>query len=128
MPLSKKAQKRYLRKHYLANKESYHARNRTWKAKQRGVLKKIVVEAKTDKACEDCGKKYPPWVMQFDHPPGSAKVGDVASLVGQAVSVDVLEAEIKKCEVVCANCHADRTYKRNLSRVQSSSTPLKKGL
>lgn len=124
MPLrNKKAQAQYLREHYLANKGSYHARNRTWKAKQRGVLRKLVVEAK-DVPCADCGQQYPPWVMQFDHRPGTKKLGDVASMVGLAVSVEKLEAEIKKCDVTCANCHADRTYKRNLGQVDGSRVGL----
>lgn len=59
--------------------------------------------------CADCGVRYPPYVMDFDHRDGSTKVDNVGSLVGR-VNVSKLLAEIEKCDVVCANCHRERTY------------------
>jgi hypothetical protein len=43
------------------------------------------------------------YVMQFDHL-GEDKDRDIAALVASPVSLARLEAEIAKCEVVCANC------------------------
>jgi hypothetical protein len=48
--------------------------------------------------------------MQFDHVRGE-KLGDVSALIRTAPHAVVL-AEIEKCDLVCANCHADRTYRR----------------
>lgn len=48
--------------------------------------------------------------MQWDHRPGTAKRGDVSSLRGR--SKDEILDEIAKCELVCANCHVLRTFKR----------------
>src|SRR5512137_695387 len=56
--------------------------------------------------CADCKIQYEPWIMQFDHL--RDKKFTIASMF-QRVTVEMLE-EVKKCEVVCANCHADRTH------------------
>jgi hypothetical protein len=59
--------------------------------------------------CVDCGRKYPPYVMHFDHIRGKKKFN--IALGYQRTAKDVNE-EIAKCELVCANCHAERTWKR----------------
>ena len=33
------------------------------------------------------------------------------------------EAEVAKCEVVCANCHAERTYQRIRERGTTAAIP-----
>lgn len=68
-------------------------------------------EAKS-RPCADCGHTYGPWVMQFDHRPGERKLGNVADLVRIKSKRKLLE-EIEKCDVVCANCHAERTHSRS---------------
>lgn len=62
------------------------------------------------KPCTDCHKSYPPHVMQFDHVNPEAKVAGVSNLSRR--KLEILLAEIAKCELVCANCHAERTYQR----------------
>lgn len=61
--------------------------------------------------CSDCGKKYPHYVLEFDHRPGVRKI-DVVTRVLKKYGVDKAWAEVKKCDVVCANCHKIRTYER----------------
>jgi len=46
--------------------------------------------------------------MDFDHRDPNVKVDHVASML--SAGVNKLEAEIAKCDVVCANCHRIRTY------------------
>lgn len=77
----------------------------------RDSSRQIIREAK-DRPCADCGIAYPYYVMQFDHVQGVKKFN--IGVVGPTVSRDRLMAEISKCEVVCANCHAERTYTRRL--------------
>ncbi len=74
-------------------------------------LAEEVQHYKTEHPCVDCGYHWNPWQMQFDHPPGVTKVGDVAQLVYGGSPTKLWE-EIEKCELVCANCHADRTHFR----------------
>lgn len=59
--------------------------------------------------CADCGWEYPPECMDFDHVKGE-KLKNVSALIGAAQ--EILEEEIEKCEVVCANCHRIRTKSR----------------
>lgn len=58
--------------------------------------------------CADCGESYPPYVMDFDHRDPSTKEMEIGGRWHLAWSR--LEAEIAKCDVVCANCHRERTH------------------
>lgn len=61
--------------------------------------------------CADCGVQYPPYVMQFDHREPKTKLFVIgASLFSRSLSAVL--AEIEKCDVVCANCHFQRTWER----------------
>jgi len=63
-----------------------------------------------DEPCEDCGVRYQPWQMDFDHLPGEEKLFEIGQGLGR--TRESLSAEIAKCDLVCANCHRDRTYQR----------------
>lgn len=69
--------------------------------------RRLVREAK-DRPCADCGQRYPPYVLDFDHVRGQ-KSWAIASQVRDA-TLERLREEIAKCDVVCANCHRERTY------------------
>jgi hypothetical protein len=60
--------------------------------------------------CADCGQSFPPWVMDFDHRDPRTKSFALAAGHALLKSRNVLAAEVAKCDVVCANCHAIRTY------------------
>lgn len=79
-----------------------------------GRNRTAVQEAK-NKPCTDCGLRYPYYVMEFDHLDSDAKHFNVSAGVTR-VSYERLMAEIAKCEVVCANCHAERTHQRKQTR------------
>lgn len=72
-----------------------------------------IINAKKAKPCADCGVQYPPHVMGFDHRPGEEKVNDLARM--KTYSVQRILAEIAKCDVVCHNCHAERTHSRRIA-------------
>jgi hypothetical protein len=84
---------------------------RRYDARVRGVtraeIRAVITQAK-DIPCADCGVRYPSYVMQFDHLDPSQKLFNIGSFTNQTMSQVV--AEIAKCEVVCANCHAIRTH------------------
>lgn len=61
--------------------------------------------------CRDCQETFPVWVMHWDHLPGFEKVGEISVMVTSRGREAVLE-ELKKCELVCANCHVMRTVAR----------------
>ena len=56
-------------------------------------------------------RRFPFYVMDFDHREGEEKTAHVAMLVNM-LSINRLLNEIAKCDLVCANCHRVRTYKR----------------
>jgi predicted HNH restriction endonuclease len=53
--------------------------------------------------------------MDFDHRPGETKAFEISQMLGK-VSMETLEAEIAKCDIVCANCHRIRTHRRKLEK------------
>jgi len=68
------------------------------------------LNAPKDRPCADCGRQYPPYVMDFDHRDRTQKRFSVGR--GWEHSIQALLAEIAKCELVCANCHRERTFSR----------------
>lgn len=87
------------------------ARSAKYTREMKAEARRIVHEAKA-KPCTDCGVGYPYYVMQFDHIRGTKKfnMGDTAKWS----SIKAVVAEMDKCEIVCANCHAERTYQRGV--------------
>jgi hypothetical protein len=79
---------------------------RLWKNKRYEWLRSL----KT-RPCVDCGESFHPAAMQFDHRPGLPKEFEVSHGIGRYSEKRIL-AEIAKCDLVCANCHAVRTYER----------------
>jgi hypothetical protein len=58
--------------------------------------------------------------MDFDHARG-AKVAILAKLRSDKASLSKIDAEIAKCDVVCANCHRLRTkLRRDAGEVTAS--------
>ncbi|MCK4814713.1 hypothetical protein KA005_03000 [bacterium] len=62
--------------------------------------------------CMDCDNSFPYPAMQYDHRPGTEKLGNVSTMVSSNVALEKVLAEIEKCDLVCANCHHIRTAKR----------------
>lgn len=60
--------------------------------------------------CLDCKRLFPYYVMDFDHRDPSLKLADVPKLVKASAPWTRIEAEIAKCDLVCACCHRLRTY------------------
>jgi hypothetical protein len=61
--------------------------------------------------CSDCRNHFPHYVLEFDHRPEFKKIDNVYRVLrnyGETAAWD----EVKKCDVVCANCHKIRTYTR----------------
>ncbi len=106
-------QKRFARLHYQANKEIYKKRAAASSKRQTEKIRSFIRQVK-DAPCFDCGTKYPYYVMQFDHRDG-AKSFTIGNYSKGKISLDRVVEEISKCDVVCANCHAERTHQRRQS-------------
>lgn len=95
-------------------KKHSRAEVKRWRAKNK-IRRKQVYEALKSRPCADCGVQYPPYVMQFDHLPQFEKVRDLTMFNTPGGVI----REAAKCEVVCANCHAARTWRRlQVARVE----------
>ena len=106
---------------YKSRGRSYYTENRLRqsglalirKQKYKAERRRFIEKLKKDKPCVDCGQTYPPWAMDFDHLDGSVKIGSISRMaVTNTSSFEKIEIEIAKCELVCANCHRQRTHDR----------------
>lgn len=102
-PLDPRARESRL-KHYYSNKEQYYERKR---AREVDMLSWIA--AVKDVPCMDCEIKYPHYVMDFDHRDPTQKLANIGRLVKNG-NWNKLKDEIAKCDVVCSNCHRERTW------------------
>lgn len=59
--------------------------------------------------CMDCGVQYPPYVMDFDHRDPGTKIASIGQMIS-GWSFETIAAEIAKCDLVCSNCHRERTH------------------
>jgi hypothetical protein len=72
--------------------------------------RKVAIQDLKRKPCMDCGIEYHPVCMQFDHRESDKKFKNLSKMTNY--SWDRIMEEISKCDLVCANCHALRTYNR----------------
>ena len=72
--------------------------------------------------CADCGGHFHHAAMHWDHLPGQPKRLEVSTLVHRGSRRAAIH-EMTKCELVCANCHAVRTYERVRGVAQPGRAP-----
>ena len=70
--------------------------------------RKEIQRLKIARGCIDCGYRKHPAALHFDHTRG-IKTFNIAQIMRH--SWEQLLLEIEKCEVRCANCHAERSWK-----------------
>jgi hypothetical protein len=103
----------YQREWYQKNKVKHVARVNERRGKYRKEVQDFIREAKSD-PCMDCQVSFPPYVMDFDHRPGEEKLMNVGTAGSLRWSLRQLQEEIAKCDLVCSNCHRERTHQRRL--------------
>ncbi|MFG2913354.1 hypothetical protein ACGF0D_10745 [Kitasatospora sp. NPDC048298] len=96
-------QQRY---HQNGGREKRRSRRKELASERRAQIEKL-----KDVPCADCGHRFPPVCMDFDHVSGE-KLDSVSEMFHRARSWEAIEMEIAKCEVVCSNCHRIRTATR----------------
>lgn len=107
----KECQRAYSRQHYRDNKEKHNKRRYEAHRRSREAIRLLIREIKQG-PCLDCGVSYPYYVMQLDHRPGAKKMFNISDSVSRVRSKEMILKEIAKCDLVCANCHAERTHSR----------------
>lgn len=88
----------------------YKARNAVDGHKKENAIRRRrerVAEVRSIKAsmgCQVCGERHPA-CLDFHHRDPATKRKTVAEMVAAGWSNEVLETEIAKCDLLCANCH-----------------------
>ena len=102
----KSCQRTYCRMHYITLKElhntSRYARQQLTRARNREFVDAYL----RDRKCIDCGE-CDVRLLEFDHVLGQ-KVDCISEMIYHSTP-EKLAAELKKCEIRCANCHRRRT-------------------
>ena len=61
--------------------------------------------------CSDCANYYPHYCMDYDHLDAKEKKHEI-SRMKNGFTLQQIQDEINKCQLVCSNCHRARTYQR----------------
>jgi hypothetical protein len=61
--------------------------------------------------CMDCAGSFNPWQMDFDHRDRRYKLFNLSSSISGKSTKQII-TEANKCDVVCSNCHRNRTHKQ----------------
>ncbi len=110
-PDEKKAKQReYAARHYRKNREAVIAAAQADKARR----KKLWSEYKATLSCAKCGFSHPA-ALDFHHKDPATKEHSVHYLTAQRRYAKARE-EVKKCIVLCANCHRIHHYNEKGSR------------
>ena len=103
--VKKEKHKEYSRKHYLKTLEETKAKTKETKTK----LKAEWYLFKSTLKCAHCGFKHIA-AMDFHHEDPSTKLGNVHEFISNGQFAKAYE-EVKKCIVLCANCHRIHHHK-----------------
>jgi hypothetical protein len=97
-----------------AAKELNHRRR--YKKEQRERMCQYVLDYLATHPCIDCGETDL-IVLDFDHRDPSEKYKSIAQIKGGGLGINVLIAEIEKCDVRCANCHRRKHYNQPFRKI-----------
>lgn len=122
-PYCKMCKKAYAAKLYSNDKERIDMVKAKWRdtfaekhaaeaKEKRDFNRKFLQDLKASTPCTDCKNYFDPICMDFDHLPHEKKSFTISQVV--QYSLELLLAEVEKCEIVCANCHRIRTRDRRL--------------
>ena len=100
----KQKQLAYQRKYYAKTKGRYMPKQLERKLDNRNYIRSL----KDNKPCVDCNVPYRYYQLDYDHKDKKKiNVGRISTH-----SKAYIDKEIAKCDLICANCHRERTHKR----------------
>lgn len=94
----------YCSKKCRVNSPTKRKHTNAYRQKRRDKLNQI----KQERGCARCGYNEHPAALHFDHRDHTQKSFNISQ--DPKRSWETIEAEIAKCDVLCANCHAVRTH------------------
>lgn len=109
-PICKDCSKLVRRKHYQEHMDAERERSYGLTKDKRLRARDFVFDYLSYHVCVVCAE-YRPEMLQFDHVRGK-KYKDISQMVADGEPIQKIQEEIRKCEVVCANCHQLRERRR----------------
>jgi hypothetical protein len=97
----------------------YYRRNRDLEITRVRIRQDGMVELLRDLRrvpCVDCGRRFKPYQMEFDHRDPSTKAFNVMTGRAMLMSTERVMAEVAKCDIVCVNCHRVRSQRQHRAR------------
>lgn len=91
-------------------RESVKAAGSAWTLRRVRKYGAIIDRYKMWKGCKECGYKEHPKALDLDHRDRGTKSFTIAQVVGFKPWAEI-KAEIRKCDVLCANCHRIKSHK-----------------
>jgi len=88
---------------YSANPATRRARECTLRLQER-------LDSTKNAPCSRCRETFPPVAMDYDHIDPTTKSNNITTLVQRRRKWAVIEEELKKCRLLCANCHRLETH------------------
>jgi hypothetical protein len=93
-----------------ANQRRYRQENgkditKQSRIKRREILRQKLVIFLSDKTCQNCPENRRPCLC-FHHRNPDEKKMQIPQMVDHCYSWDTILTEIKKCDILCHNCHA----------------------
>ena len=67
-----------------------------------------LIEYKSTLQCSKCDYDRNPRALHFHHVSNKNKAYNVSDMVGKGCSIANIKKEIRKCIVLCANCHQEK--------------------
>jgi len=95
----------YNRLYYRRNREQLLIKQAEKNKRFAESRRKWLVDYKKTLECIRCGENHPA-TLTFHHKNRSEKSFEIGNALKLGVGLKRLLAEIEKCDVICANCHA----------------------
>ncbi len=102
---SKNEVREYNRSYYQRNREHLLRKQAEKNKRFAENRRKWLVECKKSLKCVRCEESHPA-TLTFHHKDKSEKSFEIGNALKLGIGLKRLLAEIEKCEVICANCHA----------------------
>lgn len=103
-PICKICKNEYDKNWYRINERRRN--NLKLRAKERIIRnKKFIREYKLSVGCQICGYNKTHYALEFHYENGNDKKYNISLM--KTLSIETILKEIKKCKVVCSNCHRE---------------------
>lgn len=94
------------KRHYDANQQKIIRQVE----ERQNKLKSYIKDYKTKIGCVVCGENHPA-CLDLHHKDPLTKEINPSAMSGRGWSIERINKELKKCDVMCANCHRKHHYK-----------------